>query len=542
MVAMRGRVTFGIVGLLALGAVRLVAGCVGDDASGSSTTDGGGGGEGGVPPTKVCNGVTVPTNDPKTGCANTDCNPCPSGANQTASCDNGGKCAATCNAGFDDCDPGVPGCETPVNDDAKNCGKCGHVCGTSPNTASSTCAAGKCVFKCNDPYLHCGADDSLGCDTNVGIDKNNCAACGHSCQGGDCISGKCQTVLLAGNPAQPMGLKSLYGIAVAGTQLFGPNWYQPAGAVYKLPTSGVDGGAVTWIVKAPVDTDGGVGGFPDGTSAPCSTTGILNDGTGKILYGVFRQDANGPAPGIWEISTTGTLNRHLVKLPNGENIRAMAADASYIYFSQFYPFGGANKRGVFRADRMTGANVTRYFYDDALNNKGEIDSIYAEGGSVYLSDNATKKIYAASPTTLNTPIELATTIDPPGSVQTDATYVYYHDANKFFRVKKVGGTAPEDITPTPGLPGTIAAFLVDDKYVYFFSPKPADLNVDNNQKLYAFPKGMKSPDPPFVIAIVGNDNLSALTQDTNTIYWTTYGRDVGPPPYSAIYKVAKPVK
>jgi hypothetical protein len=43
---------------------------------------------------------------------------------------------------------------------------------------------------------------------------------------------------------------------------------------------------------------------------------------------------------------------------------------------------------------------------------------------------------------------------------------------------------------------------------------------------------------------VGSDNVSAVTQDATAIYWTTYGRDAppNPPPFSAIYKVAKPVK
>lgn len=525
-----------------------MAGCVGDESS-SSPTDGGGpanDGGGTVAPTKVCNGVTVPTNDPKTGCANQDCSPCPADANQTASCDSAGKCATTCNQGFDDCAPSVPGCETPVTTDTKNCGKCSHSCGTSPNTTSSACVDGKCTFTCVDPYAHCSADDTLGCDTNLGIDKANCAACGHSCQGGECVSGKCQSVIIGGNPAAATGLKSLYGLTISGAQLFGTDWYQTAGLVYKLPTTGVVGGAVTWLVKAPVVTDGGVGGNADGTSTACSASPMVNDGTGKILYGIFRTEANCPAAGIWEISTTGTTNRLLVQLAAGQEINAIAADASYVYFTEFYRFGGANQRGIFRADRATGANVTRYFFNDTTKVGGAIDAIFAEAGSIYFSDNDTKKIYAASPTTLNTPIELATTIDAPGPVQTDTTYVYYNDSNKFFRVKKVGGTTPEDITPVPGLPASVDKFLVDDRFVYFFSPRayPNNLNVDNNQKLYAFPKGTKSADPPFVLAIVGSDNVSAVAQDTDTIYWTTYGRDAAsnPPPYSAIYKVAKPAK
>src|SRR5262249_30692553 len=116
----------------AIGAIliaRTIAGCVGDDSAGGVVSEDGGGGDVATPATKVCNGITVPTNDPATGCAASDCAPCPSAANQTASCDPSGACAAKCNAGFDDCDPGAPGCETPTTSDAKNCGACKHTCG-----------------------------------------------------------------------------------------------------------------------------------------------------------------------------------------------------------------------------------------------------------------------------------------------------------------------------------------------------------------------------------------------------------------------------
>ncbi len=61
-----------------------------------------------------------------------------------------------CEAGTDDCD-GMPGCETPVTDDPKNCGGCGITC-------SLSCIAGVC----NDPahitagYDHTCALTALG--------------------------------------------------------------------------------------------------------------------------------------------------------------------------------------------------------------------------------------------------------------------------------------------------------------------------------------------------------------------------------------------
>ena len=37
------------------------------------------------------------------------------------------------------------------------------------------------------------------------------------------------------------------------------------------------------------------------------------------------------------------------------------------------------------------------------------------------------------------------------------------------------------------------------------------------------------------------DSISAWTQDADAIYWTTYGVDPGPEPYSTVMKLAKPL-
>jgi hypothetical protein len=50
-----------------------------------------------------------------------------------------GGCEVACDAGFGDCDPASPGCETATDADPKNCGACGLDCGSDP------CSAGTCV-------------------------------------------------------------------------------------------------------------------------------------------------------------------------------------------------------------------------------------------------------------------------------------------------------------------------------------------------------------------------------------------------------------
>ncbi len=488
--------------------------------------------------------------DPRTQCLPPPADPCGGGwtlrlpAPGYIDCDDGNPdrhpgATELCNGIDDDCDDaheavgaldcdGAPGCETDSTSDADNCGACAHTCGTL-NTDSVSCETSACAFTCTDPYRHCSTDDTSGCETNVGTDSDNCGSCGHSCLGGLCVSGNCQPIVVGGNPAVDMGLWSLYGLTVSGGELYGTDWYRTAGLIYHLPIGGNGDGSVTFSVKAPVTTDGSVGGYSDGSSLACSASPIINDGTGRILFGVFRQDSGGPAPGIWELRSDGTLLRNIVTLAAGQEIAGIAADANYVYYSEFWRFGGANQTGLFRVDRETGLNVMR-FHDTH-----KIDSIFVEGGSVYWADQATNTIYAASPAALDSFVTLATTTNAPGVIQTDATYVYYQDGGVFHRVNKLGGTS-DDITPPGGLiGGTVVNFLVDGTYVYYVAGSGA-----GNQRWYYFRKDMTSPAVRTLASISSNDTVSSVTQDATALYWTTYGGSGSAVPYSAIYRIAKP--
>ena len=44
---------------------------------------------------------------------------------------------------------------------------------------------------------------------------------------------------------------------------------------------------------------------------------------------------------------------------------------------------------------------------------------------------------------------------------------------------------------------------------------------------------------PGALTSTHGDSATALTQDATALYWTTYGFDSNPPPYSAVYKLAK---
>ena len=87
--------------------------------------------------TKLCNGTCVPA-DPQHGCDQLSCAPC-AGVNQTATCSTSGACVTVCSNGWGDCDStGSNGCETDVNSNPADCGRCNHDC------LGGGCAGGAC--------------------------------------------------------------------------------------------------------------------------------------------------------------------------------------------------------------------------------------------------------------------------------------------------------------------------------------------------------------------------------------------------------------
>ncbi len=109
-------------------------------------------------------------------------------------CIDGGLCVACqqdsdCPATGDSCQ--LPACNA-------------NVCGTRTIDLGETCAPGavcndqaQCV--CTYVYEDCNNDMDDGCEIDIYSDGENCAVCGRSCQGGQCDTGFCQPVLLAGN-------------------------------------------------------------------------------------------------------------------------------------------------------------------------------------------------------------------------------------------------------------------------------------------------------------------------------------------------------
>lgn len=521
----------------------VVLACVGDNNSGDAGPD--------ASCIRTCNGVCAPNmNDPATGCGAADCTPCPTLANQASTCVANACAPAACNSGYLDCDPNKPGCETP--EDAKNCGKCGVVCGTT-NTSAVACSTGasggdagtsdaatsdaatsdagtggplSCQFTCTGNFTHCSADPSTGCETDLGVDKLNCGACGHSCQGGACAAGTCQPLLIAGDPLTPLGLNAQYGITQLNGFIFGLNWYGgPGGIIFKVPTDGSFGGkAPPWVY---------------GAGLSVSATGIFSNGT-DFAYGIYRQDSGGPAPGIYAFTTSNNTSHSIVTgggstntCPQdpGTNLVSVAIDTNYVYWTNIrYALYPSPCPGIYRASSVDGTGRIQVLTSDIFT------ALLADSGSVYMLDASDSTLKAALGSTLATTSTLATFPavggGDPFSLAVDATYAYvFHGTqHKVYRVKKVGGGTPEDITPAHGTlaENCISGFIVDNTKIYCAS----------RTKVYSFNKdGTSTTETTMATVSNGDITYGPLTQDTTSIYWANAGVTSGT--YSAVYKLAK---
>jgi hypothetical protein len=91
---------------------------------------------------------------------------------------------------------------------------------------------------CSATQVHCGPTPSSECETNLDDDAQNCGACGHVCPGGELCRGLCIPVALAS------GHKDAEGLAVAGGRVVWTDDDSLGGAVYSLP---LDGGYVSTL-------------------------------------------------------------------------------------------------------------------------------------------------------------------------------------------------------------------------------------------------------------------------------------------------------
>lgn len=144
-----------------------------------------------------------------------------------ATCGSDGKCAfspADCTADHADCNNlRADGCEADLGQ-VDNCGGCGQKCAPPTPLCSGSTSAWSCVGPCSGAM----PTNCSGTCVDLQADASNCGSCGHSCQGGTCAAGACQTVTISIKGGSSGGALALTSTNVFFTDGYGTNlWMCP---------------------------------------------------------------------------------------------------------------------------------------------------------------------------------------------------------------------------------------------------------------------------------------------------------------------------
>lgn len=117
---------------------------------------------------------------------------CEAELNEAAACDRG-TCVIACQAGFENCDDAVPGCETDLLAPS-SCGSCENACSTAPNSVSLCDPPSSCTSVCLDDFADCNDDPLDGCEVQISSSTSNCGECSRECDttvADSCRTGMC---------------------------------------------------------------------------------------------------------------------------------------------------------------------------------------------------------------------------------------------------------------------------------------------------------------------------------------------------------------
>lgn len=199
---------------------------------------------------------------------------------------------------------------------------------------------------CSPPAVLCS-----GVCSNTSVDSLNCGACGHDCNGGECVGGACQPVVIVS------GLTSTVSIAVDSHHVY---WTT---GMHGQPDGGLAGGMVSRVLKTggTVETlasgltapnylavDGGLAYWTTYGTYPGSIMGVpVNGGPATVLCtpsepidsdrlaigsgSVFWN--NGSHNQIWFCPIGGGVSSKLTPVQIGVAPRAIAVDDQMIYWT-----------------------------------------------------------------------------------------------------------------------------------------------------------------------------------------------------------------
>lgn len=368
----------------------------------------------------------------------------------------GGGGTGGCQGTTADCDPGVPGCETDLSTSTAHCGACARAC-SDANVATASCEDGLCLSSCQQDWGNCltpaaSAPDD-GCETPL-TTADACGACGHSCEGGECIGADCQAFVVVGTA----GTGSVRALALDQTSIFWTD--RTLGRVSQAP---LDGGTTNVLLSdvlqpTALAIDATDVLFAEGSMIARVAKG---DHTRNNLVGSSDSDALAVLDGYvyyvqdTELMRNGThtFNSPSSVAPANGRLTGIATDGTLIYYAagtiiRFYNTSGGSADLLYTLSQAVGdlALDATHLYWTVTSSPGYVRRGPRAGGSA---------------------TDLVTNATNPGKLAVSNGFVYYADtgANAVRRVPVGGGTIDTLVT-TVEQPYAIA---VTDTAVYFSS-------------------------------------------------------------------------
>jgi hypothetical protein len=332
------------------------------------------------------------------------------------------ECVTTCDAACVD-----------VQNDDKNCGKCGHACKAK-------------VEKCQDAKCCCAYSICDGvCVNTGGDDAANCGNCGQVCDY-TCKAGNCLPVTLESSTAELGGIatdsanvywltRTLAGkVEVQYCPIAGCGTGGPA-VLATAVQSNFDVGVVDALATSPTrvyfaDEDGHVedtlisGGTGRGTNYAGSTTGSETLVAVDSINVYFADTNTGD---IYSCALGSTCPSPNLVIKAGSGLDGLAVSGSFVYFSSF---NFSSEMGVVSKAPIAGTGPITTVCSSAVYSFSEaIDGLLTAGDNLYYTDGQST-IYVCS---LSATMAAAATYfsDPngPTTLATDGVNLYWGDSS-----------------------------------------------------------------------------------------------------------------
>jgi hypothetical protein len=387
----------------------------------------------------------------------------------TKSCGDGrcianNQCCETCTGGRT-CQTNTGTCGCPGNQQFIN-GQCRLTQGQVCTVNGTACASGLCEASvgggrrccdsaCGEDSL-CAPDGTCSCTLtqcgnqciDVQIDEANCGQCGNDCEGGNCIAGRCQPVILARNQINP------HSITLTGAQVY---WMVDSAdavsseSLLRVNKSGI--GGTELLISSNLGNGGAV--VISGNQAYLAVNNFNTDPEGDSFPQALRVwRANLDGTGFTPFSARGE--------ESGDVIQALAVSGNFAYYSR-------GSRTIFRAPLLAQGQGGEPADVDLQ--APTVATFTVANDCVFYSSftNRAEVLRKCAPNQAATQHYLGTGDLSFSTNSNDGTQLYLAEARGIVRVPLAPGGGFQVVTPRPA---GFSLLSIDTNALYYFATSP----------------------------------------------------------------------